>query len=111
MNHDVRTYIFASDMLCDIWWVSIITTLVTTSLILLAFLCALQISQSYNVDVKKSHSPLHLPTHQTFIDACFVPGIMLSTEDTELKDAWSSRRLIEKIGLQTNNYISRYQLQ
>lgn len=33
---------------------------------------------------KQDHSPLNLPTHQTFINACFVPGVMLSSEDIKL---------------------------
>ena len=49
----------------------------------------------YNVDLEKlqyehekeSHSSFNLPTHQTFINACFVPGIMLNVENTELNNA------------------------
>lgn len=55
------------------------------------------------MEVKKSHLPLHLPTYQPFIDVCFLPGVILSTEDTELNNAWPSRRHIGKIDLPTKN--------
>lgn len=51
----------------------------------------------YNVDLENlqygCEKESHLPTYQTLIDACFVPGIMLGVEDTELNNAWPSRRL------------------
>lgn len=58
MNHDVRMYGFASDMLCDILVGSITTILLIMPLILLAFLCELQISQSFWIASKLGCSVL-----------------------------------------------------
>lgn len=134
------------------WWVTVITTHLIMPLILLAFLCELQISQScwiasklgcsvlnenkryifhfhqefhwtmyllnewtfwpaqYNVDEKKSFTSSF--DHLANIYWClFCARHYAKYWDTELNDAWPSRRLMDNTGLQANTHFSRYQLQ